>query len=301
MNTTLTDDQLQEIFSLKHQKPFTRYSVIADKYNINVDVLKELMGEYQERKMRDGIFQQLRAPQPLQSRENTLPKPLQIYGPTLVIGDVHGCFLNVSYFKEMLYRAKEEGITQIVINGDFFDASVTKPQLSDLYSPSVIEELSFARDILYEIQRYGFTTIYMTKGNHDQWMCDEVNLSFQDLMNQLSPIPCIVTEYPFLFLDDILIGHLDKYSYVPGELALGIVDKTGRDVLVNHDHIVGAKMHDEYQAWGVSVGCMVDPQAVWYKVSSFNNLPDWNNGAVIVSEQYIDCYHGIWLYMRIVR
>lgn len=296
----LTDIQLAEIFSLKQQKPFTRYSVIANQYNIEVEELKELLDAYQARKKRDDIFSQLRNVQPLEERINPILKAVQTYGSVVVIGDVHGCFVDVSYLKDVLALGRQKGIEQIIINGDFFDASGTKAQMVDEYSVDVIEELSFARDILHTIKDYGYTQIYMTKGNHDQWMCDAVGMSFQELMNILSPLPCVTTDYPYMYHDQHIIGHLDRYASVPGELALAIVHKTGKNTLVHHDHMVGAKMHDEYKAWGISVGCMVDPDRVWYKRSSFNNLPDWSNGFAIITDDYIDLYDNDYPYLRIL-
>lgn len=298
----LSIEQLQQIAALKAEKPFTRYQTIARQYKIDTETLKYEYEVYMRQKARAEIISKLRTPLPLQQRQKKFPPPYIVESSALIIGDVHACFVDVTYLKQMLTIARKRKITTIVINGDFFDASNTKAQYADAYTPDIIEELNQARDILYHIQSQGFDKVYFTYGNHDAWMANATDLDFVSLLEVLSPpeLHIFANEYPYLLMgDDIMIGHLDRYSNNAGELALQIAKSVKRHVLVHHDHIRGFQTDHTY--YGISVGCMVNPEVVFYKQSGFNDFISWQRGAAIITSTSIDLYTEKEQYVSIKR
>jgi predicted phosphodiesterase len=292
----LTEKQLLEIFSLKQLKPFTRYNVLATQYKISVEELKEQLKEYEVRRQQTDIFSQLREAQPLESRIRTFDDALQIFNPALIVGDLHLAYIDHYYLIRMLEIARNKKIVQVIVNGDFFDAGITKSQFTDTSTMSLIDELNRAKDVLKLFTEYGIVRAYFIKGNHDQWMCDALDIGFQDLLKKLSPhnLEIIATDYSYAIYEwNVMIGHLEKYNPIPGEAALQIAKKYQKYavVIVNHDHIRGIKTEDRY--YGVSLGCVINDEEVWYKSSSFNDLPEWQKGAAIINEKHVTLYNDI--------
>ncbi len=215
-----------------------------------------------------------------------IPDPLMLdYQPTLLFADPHAPFTDVHTLRMAIDLAKARSIQRCIIAGDVFDAnslSVNKKAWEPV--TNIRDDLIFGYQLLRFLTKQ-FKEVIVLTGNHDEWLMNAYGINAKQLFN----IPGVVaTQYPFLFFENYVIGHLDQYSQQPGELAAKIAAKYQAHTFVGHDHMAGI-VEGSYN--GVSIGSMLMADKIYYKSASFNSLPDWSNGFVVFDKQgYANCY-----------
>jgi predicted phosphodiesterase len=206
---------------------------------------------------------------------------------TLVLSDLHVPFWDHAYLDYALTQAKEQEATQIAILGDVFDFDAISQWPQDHKTFTVESELASAGLLLrYLADRY---PLYICSGNHDERVGKKLNspmtlrrIIAAALDGVTTAHKITVTDYDYMFYPGFVLGHLSNYSKVPGKIAAEIAAKYQRHAIVGHDHIHGADWSGTH--FGISIGCMADTKAFWYKERRLQTMPDFVNGFAIINQ-----------------
>lgn len=210
---------------------------------------------------------------------------------TLLMSDLHCPYHHEDFIRgavdNALYNFHEFG--QIVIGGDLLDLDALS-RYSKAHNIARLEtELEITgRMLLYLAE---FAPVYITQGNHDARFFDKLDtqLSFKRLisaaLNGRQPKNTITTtDRDYVFIGDhFVVGHVDRFSAIPGKTAHAIAQKYKRHALVGHDHIVGAYTGEpNAQYIGASIGCMADSSKFWYSERRLNSTPFMRRGYALL-------------------
>lgn len=211
---------------------------------------------------------------------------------TLVLADLHCPYHDESYINTALNTIYDQygSFDCIVIAGDLLDLDVISRHGKAHNIVRLETELEITGKMLLALADHA--PIYITQGNHDSRFVDKLDtpLSFGRIISaalngRQSRYPITTTERDYLFIGDhFVVGHLDKYSIIPGKLAYGIAQKYKRHALCGHDHLTGVFTGDPNAKYiGASIGCTADSSKFWYSERRLNSLPFMTKGYAFIS------------------
>lgn len=107
-----------------------------------------------------------------QHGNHTYPTPIFLdpkkLGTCLVLSDVHAPYTHLESFKAAIDDAKAQGVTSVIINGDFLDMHRVSRYGTNHKAPNVQAEIDFATTLLdYIDEELNSPTIVWKDGNHD--------------------------------------------------------------------------------------------------------------------------------------
>ena len=102
---------------------------------------------------------------------HSYPTPIDLptdkMGTTLVLSDVHAPFTHKESFKAAIDDAVAQGVTGVILNGDFVDLHRVSRYGTDHGKPNVQAELDYANSLLdYIEERLPDATVVYKMGNH---------------------------------------------------------------------------------------------------------------------------------------
>ena len=219
-----------------------------------------------------------------------LPEPIEVDPNCMILADMHIPNVNYGWLKTAMECAEIAGVDTIIHAGDLLDmAQFFKPDLS---SVSIKEEMDTAREITSWIDKLGFRQVYLP-GNHEARLNRITNGQigmwvFEDYFQNT----CEITELAWVEIDGFgRVCHPGNYSKiqlsVPAELS------------ARHEcGIIGTHSHHAATGWSRSgkhqileAGIMADVRRAYYKTRVMVRSSEWQNGCVIVKEDYAHLLH----------
>lgn len=269
---------------------------IMEQYDITVPSVEALRGAVRRFELKGytevppAITEPLPAlPEPTGRRfDNVLTLPANTNA--LCIGDLHGDLYNRDLLVRAIKEAREFDVDTIIIGGDLFNADElsTHPH-NEKFTP-FHKEMEIVGQILEYLGNLPeIDTICVTSGNHDERVTKKLNsyLSHQMVINaalngRKVKADILVTDLDYCYLNNSwVIGHLSNYNKIGGKLALDVGKLHKRHAAVFHDHQQGI-VADTYI--GVSVGCMLQRDAFFYKERRLNTFKNFQCGFLIIAD-----------------
>ena len=219
-----------------------------------------------------------------------LPEPIEVAPNCMILADMHIPNVNYGWLKTAMECAEIAGVDTIIHAGDLLDmAQFFKPDLS---SVSIKEEMDTAREVTQWIDKLGFRQVYLP-GNHEARLNRITNGQigmwvFDDYLKNT----CEITELAWVEIEGFgRVCHPGNYSKiqlsVPAELS------------ARHEcGIIGTHSHHAATGWSRSgkhqileAGIMADVRRAYYKTRVMVRSSEWQNGCVIVKEDYAHLLH----------
>ena len=219
-----------------------------------------------------------------------LPEPIEVAPNCMILADMHIPNVNYGWLKTAMECAEIADVDTIIHAGDLLDmAQFFKPDLS---SVSIKEEMDTAREVTQWIDKLGFRQVYLP-GNHEARLNRITNGQigmwvFDDYLKNT----CEITELAWVEIEGFgRVCHPGNYSKiqlsVPAELS------------ARHEcGIIGTHSHHAATGWSRSgkhqileAGIMADVRRAYYKTRVMVRSSEWQNGCVIVKEDYAHLLH----------
>ena len=174
------------------------------------------------------------------------PKKL---GTCLVLSDVHAPYTHKESFEAALYDAKAQGVTSVIINGDFLDMHRVSRYGTNHQAPNVQAEIDYATSLIdYIDEVLDNPTIIWKDGNHDIRLQAYINANapeiagiagttIYDLMN-MEERGIVYTGRRMTSYGDLLVIHGDEVRGIGGiDPARKAAAKfPGMNVMCGHTH-----------------------------------------------------------------
>lgn len=174
------------------------------------------------------------------------PKKL---GTCLVLSDVHAPYTHLESFKAAITDAKAQGVTSVIINGDFLDMHRVSRYGTNHQAPNVQAEIDFATTLLdYIDEQLESPTIIWKDGNHDIRLQAYINANapeiagiagttIYDLM-KMEERGIIYTDRRLTTYGDLMVIHGDEIRGIGGiDPARKAAAKfPGMNVMCGHTH-----------------------------------------------------------------
>jgi hypothetical protein len=212
-----------------------------------------------------------------------------------VIGDLHGQFMDASAVNTAVSILKNNGIKDLLINGDLIDNYYLSKFAKKAGRQKVLDEFNFCKAFLERI-RPMFDNVYYKRGNHDEYV-DRFFMNYPGmegivtLDERLTLTKLNIKEIHNL--QEIKIGDLSVFHghekngfFTPELVAKSFITwyqkysgKLDVKIMFNHHHITDnyvMRNIDGTFAYGYGVGCLC-------KRLSYNPYPRWNTGIAEVS------------------
>lgn len=202
----------------------------------------------------------------------------------LVASDFHVPGEDRRWIKRLLDYGKKNGVTTLVINGDFWNHdSVSRWQFKD---PSMGLKLEIKKGIALVKELQQQFKLYFVCGNHDSRLPKALNyaLNFSDWMDALFGDEIVVTDFDFMRVKsgkrEFRVCHPEYYSRVKGSEATTLAHDLQENIIMAHQHFLTMTTNKTGRYLCVDCGCMCDQDVFYYKKSATSKFPSWENGFV---------------------
>lgn len=188
-----------------------------------------------------------------QHGNHAYPTPIQLdpakLGTCLVLSDVHAPYTNKEAFEAALDDAVAQGVTSVIINGDFLDMHRVSRYGTNYQAPNVQAEIDYATALLDFIdEKLDSPTVIWKDGNHDIRLQAYINANapeiagiagttIYDLM-KMEERGVIYTGRRMTSYGDLLVIHGDEVRGIGGiDPARKAAAKfPGMNVMCGHTH-----------------------------------------------------------------
>lgn len=215
---------------------------------------------------------------------------LKIEGDCVVTSDWHAPYHDLKLAENMLRVAEKQGIEQLAIVGDLFDAhslSFFDPRDIEF---SVRDEFATTVHILEKLFRH-FKVVYWSGGNHEARFFRSVKfqLELPELGEYLSAKneKLVTTERDVMLLEsegrEYRLTHPRSYSQSSCAVAVKLAEKHDQNVMSAHGHFMGWRVSRNGKFLGIDLGGLFDTNKIVYlNVGGETTHPVWNGGFWIV-------------------
>lgn len=206
-------------------------------------------------------------------------KPINVKLDSFVCtSDYHIPFVQVPLLEKMYKDAEDQGITDLVIAGDFFDCDNYSRYTHMSYSESFKGEVEEARFQIAELLET-FDNIYMCRGNHEKRFIDlnAGKVGMQELVRLAIPDNMSKTEFDarvHVTTDDsmrvmyhgeeYLICHPRSFRIIPMSVAKDLASKHLCNVVTGHGHSFAQGRDKSGKFRVLELGGLFDPDALDY-------------------------------------
>jgi predicted phosphodiesterase len=300
----ITEEIVQEVLRIRNESPRTTFRQLAEQLLGNPDyaaLLRKYISDQQKtsevavatREKRKVIpdaespYSQLNT-QVLPQFQMELPrKPRVDVSSAIILADLHCPHVDAGLIEAIMRDSHNSKIDTIILAGDIIDGQFTgRHKNPPQYVAPAKDELNYMRHYLKFFER-NFNDVYVMPGNHDGWVTDYFEMSFQELIDyMLGDHGIYVSPYEYLLVNDnLVVGHLEEWNEVPGFLAWKIANQFKRHAIVGHDHIRGVYTQNHSPYYGVSLGASLVPENIYYKQASFNSFPEFQRGYAVLTDK----------------
>lgn len=216
---------------------------------------------------------------------------LKIKGDCLVASDWHIPFHSVKWVNRLVMIAKKEGIKQLAIPGDLFDASGISRFDSLDVEAGIGEELNTSSRMLSYLLQW-FTGIYWSGGNHEIRL--PRSLQFQvalpDICNFITSdkrVKAIDREELLLESGGVTyyIVHPSTYSRTPMNVSRELAEKFHTNVISAHGHSFGMSYSKSGEYLALDAGGLFDVDTTTYiNRGGLTTNPLWTNGFWLIKD-----------------
>lgn len=231
-------------------------------------------GQEIEVKRQDSGKTQIRAKLP--TSYATKLKEFSIDGPAIagVLSDIHVPYHDTAALECAFAEFERAGITHLYLNGDIIDAHYVAKFDSKGIKPSMVEEISLTRELMYYLrERFANIPIIYKSGNHDVRIenyvyhkAPEMAKVFEVEYGNAGQLPQLLhlPKLEIQFLSDKTLAHFGKLLvlhghefgqsfFSPVNPARGAFLRSSASVLIGHHH--QTSMHPENSLYGERLDC----------------------------------------------
>lgn len=222
----------------------------------------------------------------------------RLAGDWVVSGDWHCPFVDPEMMELHHKVGKKLGIKQAVILGDYLDEQEHSHWTAIGASPNDVrfgDELVFAARALEGLVS-NFEKVAFMAGNHDQRLLRLLkwSLSLSDVfalvgkrmadgLRQHMEKKVTVSEYPYATINNrYFVAHASTYSKIPGAVARDVAEIRGMSTILGNGHLLAMTKDRSGRHWAIDVGCLVQPDKVWYRSMRVTRHPNWTQGFVTI-------------------
>lgn len=219
-----------------------------------------------------------------------IDKPLVHQGDLMITADWHIPVYDPVYVNHMITTAKREGLTKLLIAGDFFNfdsLSAYDPKQQDAGLERELDEAINVMRTLLDT----FETVYFLWGNHDARLHRALGykIQFQQAMRMVFGVlgEELLERVVFTNLDHIWIEcgdeypwyvcHPKAYNSVPLTGAIRLSSKMNANVITAHSHHCAVGHGTDGKKVVAEIGGLFDKDKTAY-LQRTTNFPTWQQG-----------------------
>jgi hypothetical protein len=258
---------------------------IADKFGIN------------ESTVRRGLdrlgYKRYKLPEDHPSRYSfDLDTPVVVTGDVMVTADFHIPLYDPVLVNHMIDKARELGITQLIIAGDFFNFDALS-QYDPKQDGADLEREWYEGVAVMRVLLETFDRIVYTWGNHDSRMHKSLGfkMKFAEAMRMVFGIlgDEALERIEITNLDHVIVEagkggtyyvcHPQNYNSTPLASARKIANKQNRHVITAHSHHIAVGLAEDGEKIVIEAGGFHDKTKTAYLQRS-TTFPSWAQGYV---------------------
>ena len=221
-----------------------------------------------------------------------LPKPLEIIGDAMIVGDVHVPATLWEFSHRVQRIAERVGISTIICAGDLMNADQMGKYPAIVSQPSIEDELAAARVLLND-WLMTFDHVYLLMGNHERriQMANAGAFEAGDIFGSIITSSKVHTsDLGYCYLTSggrpWYVAHGREYSVNPLTVGNKLAQKFQMNIISHHQHHVGVT-RDEFDRYDVvDNGCLADDDKFAYVYMDTNKKPRMKKAFTMIRRGY---------------